>query len=148
MKFLAMNDDVKFIIFKHLASDLKARSIISKYHDLQEILFGDVVYNDDLCTYFSLQYNAKENDDFKTAKIFKIRMYVCMYKYNVYVCVCACVCVCVCVCVCSRKTRSAHPHSIRKERCSSPAPQGEGGEHRGEGGEHRGGIRISHGHHL
>ena len=53
MKFLAMNDDVKFIIFKHLASDLKARSIISKYHDLQEILFGDVVYNDDLCTYFS-----------------------------------------------------------------------------------------------
>ena len=71
MKFLAMNDDVKFIIFKHLASDLKARSIISKYHDLQEILFGDVVYNDDLCTYFSLQYNAKENDDFKNAKIFK-----------------------------------------------------------------------------
>jgi hypothetical protein len=129
MKFLAMNDDVKFIIFKHLASDLKARSIISKYHDLQEILFGDVVYNDDLCTYFSLQYNAKENDDFKTAKIFKIRMYVCMYKYNVYVCVCACVCVCVCVCVCARarhaprtRTRSAKnvaPHRLRKVRAAS-----------------------------
>jgi len=30
------------------------------------------VYNDDLCTYLNLQYIAKENDDFKNAKIFKI----------------------------------------------------------------------------
>ena len=30
------------------------------------------MYNDDLCTYLNLQYIAKENDDFKTAKIFQI----------------------------------------------------------------------------
>ena len=46
--------------------------MLSKNHDLQQLLFGDVVYNDDLCKYLNLQYNAKENDDFKSAKIFKI----------------------------------------------------------------------------
>ena len=30
------------------------------------------MYNDDLNHYINLQYNAKENDDFKNAKIFKI----------------------------------------------------------------------------
>ena len=68
MKFLALNDDVKFIISKHLASDLKIRALLSRNHDLQKILFGDVVYNDDLCKYLNLQYNAKENDNFKNAK--------------------------------------------------------------------------------
>ena len=72
MNVLALNDDVKFIISNHLASDLKVRVLLSKNHDLQKILFGDIMYNDDLCTYFNLQYNAKENDDFKNAKIFKI----------------------------------------------------------------------------
>ena len=28
--------------------------------------------DDDLCKYFNLKYDAKENDDFKNAKIFKI----------------------------------------------------------------------------
>ena len=72
MNYLALNDDVKFIISKHLASDLKIRAMLSKNHDLQQILLGDVIYNDDLCKYLNLQYNAKENDDFKNAKIFKI----------------------------------------------------------------------------
>ena len=72
MYFFALNDDVKFIISKHLASDLKIRAMLSKNHDLQQILLGDVIYNDDLCKYLNLQYNAKENDDFKNAKIFKI----------------------------------------------------------------------------
>ena len=72
MKILALNDDVKFIISEHLASDLKIRAMLSKNHDLQQILLGDVIYNDDLCKYLNLQYNAKENDDFKNAKIFKI----------------------------------------------------------------------------
>ena len=70
MDFLALNDDVKFIISKHLASDLKIRALLSRNHDLQKILFGDVVYNDDVCKYLNLHY--KENDDFKSAKIFKI----------------------------------------------------------------------------
>ena len=72
MNFLALNDDVKIIISKHLASDLKIRQLLSKNHDLQKILFNEVVYNDDFCKYLKLDYSAKENDDFKNAKIFKI----------------------------------------------------------------------------
>ena len=34
--------------------------MLSKNHDLQQILFGDVIYNDDLCKYLNLQCNAKE----------------------------------------------------------------------------------------
>ena len=30
------------------------------------------MYDDDFCKYLKLQYDAKENDDFKNAKIFKI----------------------------------------------------------------------------
>ena len=48
--------------------------MLSKNHDLQQLLFGDVVYNDDLCKYLNLQYNAKENDDFTNAKIFKTKI--------------------------------------------------------------------------
>ena len=46
--------------------------LLSKNHDLQKILFGDIVYDDDFCKYFKLQYDAKENDDFKNSKISKI----------------------------------------------------------------------------
>ena len=72
MNFLALNDDVKFIIANHLASDLKIRTLLSKNHDIQKQLFNDVVYNDDVNNYTNLQDNAKENDNFKNAKIFKI----------------------------------------------------------------------------
>ena len=72
INFLALHDDVKYIIATHLASDLKIRAMLSKNHDLQKILFKDVVYNDDLNHYINLQYNAKDKDDFKNAKIFKI----------------------------------------------------------------------------
>ncbi len=58
MNFLALHDDVKFIIATHLASDLKFRALLSKNHDLQKILFEDVVYDDDLDHYINLQYNA------------------------------------------------------------------------------------------
>ena len=58
MNFVALNDDVKFIITKHLASDLKNRTLFSKNHDLQKILFGDIVFDDDLCKYSSLQYDV------------------------------------------------------------------------------------------
>jgi len=36
------------------------------------MLFNEVVYNDDVNNYTNLQDNAKENDNFKNAKIFKI----------------------------------------------------------------------------
>jgi hypothetical protein len=71
MNFLALHDDVKFIIATHLASDLKIRAMLSKNHDIQKILFNEVVYND-LNNYINLQHNAKENDNLKNAKIFKI----------------------------------------------------------------------------
>jgi hypothetical protein len=68
MDFLAINDDVKLIISKHLASDLKIRTLLSKNHDLKKNIIGDIVYDDDFCKYLKLQYDAKENDDFKNAK--------------------------------------------------------------------------------
>ena len=86
MNFLALNDDVKFIISNHLASDLKIRALLSKNHDLQNILFGDIIYNDDLCKYLNLQYNAKENEDFKNAKIFKIYQDLSYTRDVVYIC--------------------------------------------------------------
>jgi hypothetical protein len=73
MNFLALNDNVKFIISNHLASDLKIRALLSKKHDLQKILFGDIMHNDDLCKLPNLQYDAKENDD--------TYVYVCIYVY-------------------------------------------------------------------
>jgi hypothetical protein len=73
MDFFAPNDDVKFIISAHLTSDLKIPTLLFKNHDLQKLLFGQIVYDDDFCKYLKLQYDAnKENDDFKNAKIFKI----------------------------------------------------------------------------
>ena len=45
--FLALNDDVKHIISKHLQSDFKIRKMLSKYHDLQKILCGEI--DDDFC---------------------------------------------------------------------------------------------------
>ena len=65
MDFLALNDDAKFIISKHLVSDLKIRALLSTNHDLQKIF-----------------------DDFKNGKIFKIYedTYVCMYMY-----ICTCI---------------------------------------------------------
>ena len=87
MNFLDRNDDVKFIISKHLLSDCKIRTIFSsKYHDRQKTLFGEIVFDDDFCKSLKLQNDVKENDDFKRAEI---------YKIHTYVCVCVCVCVCV-----------------------------------------------------
>ncbi len=43
MNFLDLNDDVKFIISKQLQSHCKIRTMFSKYHDLQKIVFGEIV---------------------------------------------------------------------------------------------------------
>ena len=89
MNFLALNDDVKFIIASHLASDLKIRSLLSKNHGIQKKLFNEVVYNDDLNNYINLKYNAKENDNFKNGKIFKIYQGLPNTKDVVYIgCTC------------------------------------------------------------
>ena len=44
----------------------------SKYHYLQKIFFGEIVFDDDFCKIFKLQNDVKENDDFINAKICKI----------------------------------------------------------------------------
>ena len=68
MNFLDLNDDVKFIIYKHLQSDCKIRTMFSsKHHDLQKILFGEIVFDDDFRKIIKLQ-NDVQNDDFKNAK--------------------------------------------------------------------------------
>ena len=71
MNFLDLHDDVQFIS-KHLLSDCKIRTMLSKHHDLQKILFGEIVHDDDFCKISKLQNHVKENDDFKNAEICKI----------------------------------------------------------------------------
>ena len=39
---------------------------------LKKLLFGVIVYDDDFGKYFKFMYDAKENDDFKNAKKFKV----------------------------------------------------------------------------
>jgi hypothetical protein len=80
MDFLALSDDIKFIISKHLQSYCKINKMLSKHHDLQKMLFGEIVFDDDFCTFLKLQYDAKENDD----------TYVCMY-IRIYVCIYVCI---------------------------------------------------------
>jgi hypothetical protein len=73
MNILDLNDEVKFIISKHLLSDCKIRTMFSsKYHDLQKTLFGEIVFDDDFCKILKLQNDVQKNDDFKNAKIYKI----------------------------------------------------------------------------
>ena len=70
MNILDLNDEVKFIISKHLLSDCKIRTMLSsKYHDLQKTLFGEIVFDDDFCKILKLQNDVQKNDDFKNAKI-------------------------------------------------------------------------------
>jgi hypothetical protein len=46
--------------------------MLSKYHDLKKILFGEILFDDDFCKFLKLQNDVKENDDLKNAKVFKI----------------------------------------------------------------------------
>ena len=61
-----LNNDVKSIITKHLLRDYKISTVfMSKHQDLQKIIFGEIVFDNDFY------------------KIKKIHAYVCMY-----VCMC------------------------------------------------------------
>jgi hypothetical protein len=103
MNFLDLNDAVKFTVSKLLTSDGKIRTMLSKYHDRQKILFEEIVFDDGFCKRLKLQNDVKENDDFKRAIIYKIHTYVCV-----------CVCVCVCVALLQRagqgQTNNARAH--------------------------------------
>jgi len=80
MNFLDLRDDVKIIIAKHLTSDCKIRTMLSKYHDLQKILLEEIVFDDDFCKIIKLQNDIKENDDFKNAK-YKKSIKISMMSY-------------------------------------------------------------------
>ena len=47
MNFLDLNDDVKVIISRHLQKNCKIHTMLSKHHDLQKILFGEIVFDHD-----------------------------------------------------------------------------------------------------
>ena len=73
MKFLDLNYDIKFIISKHLQGDCKIRTMFSsEHHDLQKILFGEIVFDDDFRKILKLKNDVKEDDDFQNAKIYPI----------------------------------------------------------------------------
>ena len=55
---------------------------MSKDHDLQKILFGEIVFDEDFRKILKLNHDVKEDDDFKNAKyirFIKISIYK-MYK--------------------------------------------------------------------
>ena len=43
----------------------------SKHHDLQKILFGEIVFDDDFRKIVKMQNDVKENDDFKNTNIYR-----------------------------------------------------------------------------
>jgi hypothetical protein len=48
MNFFDLNDDVKSIIAKHCTSDYFISTMfMSKHQDLQKILFGEIVFDND-----------------------------------------------------------------------------------------------------
>ena len=53
----------------------------SKHHDLQKILFGEIVFDDDFRKIIKLQ-NDVQNDDFKNAKMMFKMMILKMLKEN------------------------------------------------------------------
>jgi hypothetical protein len=72
MNFFDLNDDVKSISTKHLTCDCKIRTMFSsKHHDLQKILFGEIVFDDDFRKIVNIQNDVKENDDFKNTNIYR-----------------------------------------------------------------------------
>ena len=61
MIFLDLNDDVKLIISKHLLIDFKfSAQFSSKHQYLQKILFGEVVFDDDLRKILKIQNDNEE----------------------------------------------------------------------------------------
>ena len=54
----------------------------SKYQDLQQTVFGEIVFDDDFRKVLNIQNDGKENDYFKMAKIYKIHTYVCMCTHT------------------------------------------------------------------
>ena len=70
MKFLDLNDDVKIIIAEQVIISLVR--CVSEHQDLQKILFGEFVFDNDFRKIKKIQDDVKDDDDFDNGKIHKI----------------------------------------------------------------------------
>jgi hypothetical protein len=72
MTFFDLNDDVKLIISEHLLRDCKISTLfMSKHQDLQKVLFGEIVFDNDFHKIKNIHDDVKD-DDFNNSKIYKI----------------------------------------------------------------------------
>jgi hypothetical protein len=72
MSYLDPNNDVKFIISKHLVSDDKISTLfMSKHQDLQKVLLGEIVFVNNFHKIKKIHDDVKD-DDFKNGKTYKI----------------------------------------------------------------------------
>jgi hypothetical protein len=83
MNFLALNDDVKFIISKHLASDLKIRACVCMYVYMYVCICMYVciyvcMYVISVCTYACTQCLSVRT---YPCVCMRVRMYLCMYTW-------------------------------------------------------------------
>ena len=69
--FFYLGDGVKIIIAKHHASDYFI-STISKHRQIQKVLFGKIVLDNDFRKLKKTQNDVNSNDDFHNGKIYKI----------------------------------------------------------------------------
>ena len=89
MNFLALNDNVKFIISNHLQSDYKINKIFMSEPDdnLQKMLFGGVkemtLDIEDICIDLS-KNNQKFNDEIEFFKKNYNKIYMGKYFYESY----------------------------------------------------------------
>ncbi len=82
---------MKLIISKHLLSDYKISTLFrSKHQNLQKILFGELVFDNDFHKIKKIHDDVQEDDDYNNGKIHKIYKDIhdvlcnMMYLNNVY----------------------------------------------------------------
>jgi hypothetical protein len=73
MTFFDLDDDVKLIIAKHLLIDYEISTLfMSKHQDLQKVLFGEIVFDNDFHKIKNMHDDVNDDDDFDNGKIYKI----------------------------------------------------------------------------
>jgi hypothetical protein len=83
MNFFHLNDDVKSIIAKHCTSDYFISTMfMSKHQDLQKILFGEIVFDNDFRKIKTKQDDVKDDDDFNNGNIYKIHMMILILLFH------------------------------------------------------------------
>ena len=76
MSYLDLNNDAKSIVAKRLSNDMNiTKMFMSKHYDFQKILFGEIVFDEDIRIYMYIYVY--------------VCMYVCIYVYR-YICIYIC----------------------------------------------------------